>query len=383
MRAIVYKEPFKVAVENVPDPQVKHPNDAIVKITSTCICGSDLHMYEGRTAAEPGIVFGHENMGIIQEVGSGVKERKVGDRVCMPFNVACGFCKNCLGGYTGFCTTVNPGFAGGAYGYVAMGPWVGGQAEYLQVPFADFNCLLLPPGTEHEADFALLADIFCTGYHGAELAGVKPGESVAVYGAGPVGLMAAYSCLLRGAAEVYSVDHVKERLDKAAEMGAIPINYDEADPVQQIRDRRNGDGVDKGIDAVGYQATKAGSSAAGGEQDEVPNIVLNQVIETVNPTGALGIPGLYVPSDPGGVDDAAKRGALSINFGRLFEKGLRLGTGQCNVKRYNAYLRDLIISGRAKPSFVVSHELPLNDGPMAYDKFDKRVDGYTKVILKP
>ena len=383
MRAIVYKEPFKVAVENVPDPEIKHPNDAIVKITSTCICGSDLHMYEGRTAAEPGIVFGHENMGIVQEVGPGVKDRKVGDRVCMPFNVACGFCKNCLGGYTGFCTTVNPGFAGGAYGYVAMGPWVGGQAEYLQVPFADFNCLPLPPGTEHEADFALLADIFCTGYHGAELAGVKPGESVAVYGAGPVGLMAAYSCLLRGAAEVYSVDHVKERLDKAAEIGAIPINYDEADPVQQIKDRRNGNGVDKGIDAVGYQATKAGSSAAGGEQDEVPNIVLNQVIETVNPTGALGIPGLYVPSDPGGVDDAAKRGALSINFGRLFEKGLRLGTGQCNVKRYNAYLRDLIIAGRAKPSFVVSHELPLNDGPMAYDRFDKRVDGYTKVILKP
>ena len=383
MRAIVYKEPFKVAVENVPDPEIKHPNDAIVKITSTCICGSDLHMYEGRTAAKPGIVFGHENMGIIQEVGPGVKERKVGDRVCMPFNVACGFCKNCLGGFTGFCTTVNPGFAGGAYGYVAMGPWVGGQAEYLQVPFADFNCLPLPPGTEYEADFALLADIFCTGYHGAELAGVKPGESVAVYGAGPVGLMAAYSCLLRGAAEVYSVDHVKERLDKAEEIGAIPINYDEADPVQQIRDRRNGNGVDKGIDAVGYQATKAGSSAAGGEQDEVPNIVLNQVIETVNPTGALGIPGLYVPSDPGGVDDAAKRGALTINFGRLFEKGLRLGTGQCNVKRYNAYLRDLIIAGRAKPSFVVSHELPLNDGPMAYEKFDKRIDGYTKVILKP
>ena len=383
MRAVVYKEPFSVAVENVPDPKIQHPNDAIVKITSSCICGSDLHMYEGRTAAQSGIVFGHENMGIIQEVGPGVKERKTGDRVVMPFNVACGFCKNCLGGFTGFCTTVNPGFAGGAYGYVAMGPWVGGQAEYLQVPFADFNCLPLPEGTEHEADFALLADIFCTGYHGAELAGVKPGESVAVFGAGPVGLMAAYSCLLRGAAEVYSVDHVKERLHKASEIGAIPINYDEADPVQQIKDRRNGQGVDKGIDAVGYQATSAGSSAAGGEQDEVPNIVLNQLIEAVNPTGALGIPGLYVPSDPGGVNEAAKRGALSINFGKLFEKGLRLGTGQCNVKQYNAYLRDLIIAGRAKPSFVVSNEVPLDDAPDAYVKFDKRVEGYTKVILHP
>ena len=383
MKAVVYKEPFKVAVESVPDPKIQHPNDAIVKITSSCICGSDLHMYEGRTAAQPGIVFGHENMGIIEEVGSAVKERKIGDRVVMPFNVACGFCKNCLGGFTGFCTTVNPGFAGGAYGYVAMGPWVGGQAEYLQVPFADFNCLPLPKGTEHEADFSLLADIFPTGYHGAELAGVRPGESVAVFGAGPVGLMSAYSCLLRGAAEVYSIDHVKERLDTAASVGAIPINYDEADPVQQIKDIRGGNGVDKGIDAVGYQATSAGSSAAGGEQDEIPNIVLNQVIDVVNPTGTLGIPGLYVPSDPGGVDENAKKGALSINFGKLFEKGLRLGTGQCNVKQYNSYLRDLIMSGRATPSFVVSHTVPLGDAPDAYAKFDRRVDGYTKVILNP
>ena len=383
MRAVVYKEPFRVATENVPDPKIQHPNDVIVKITSSCICGSDLHMYEGRTAAEPGIVFGHENMGIIQEAGPAVKERKVGDRVVMPFNVACGFCKNCLGGFTGFCTTVNPGFAGGAYGYVAMGPWVGGQAEYLQVPYADFNCLPLPQGKGHEADFALLADIFPTGYHGAELAGVKPGESVAVFGAGPVGLMAAYSCMIRGASEVYSVDHVQERLDSAKSFGAIPINYDKGDPVKQIKDARNGNGVDKGIDAVGYQATKAGSSAVGGEQDEVPNIVLNQLIEAVNPTGALGIPGLYVPSDPGGVDENAKKGALSINFGKLFEKGLRLGTGQCNVKQYNAYLRDMIIAGRAKPSFVVSHEISLEEAPQAYQKFDRREDGYTKVILNP
>ena len=383
MRAVVYKGPFKVAVENVPDPKILHPNDVIVKITSSCICGSDLHMYEGRTAAQEGIVFGHENMGIIEEAGPAVKTLKVGDRVVMPFNVACGFCKNCQRGFTGFCTTVNPGFAGGAYGYVSMGPWGGGQAEYMQVPFADFNCLPLPAGKEFESDFALLADIFPTGYHGAELADVSPGESVAVFGAGPVGLMAAYSCVIRGAAEVYCIDHVKERLDKAEEIGAIPINFDDSDSVQQIKDRRNGEGVDKAIDAVGYQATAPGSSAAGGEADEVPNIVLNQLIDVVNPTGALGIPGLYVPTDPGGVDEGAKRGALSINFGRLFEKGLRLGTGQCNVKRYNAYLRDLIMAGKAKPSFVVSHEVPLDDAPDAYVKFDKRIDGYTKVILNP
>ena len=383
MRAVVYKGPFSVAVETVPDPALQHPNDVIVKITSSCICGSDLHMYEGRTAAVPGIVFGHENMGVIQEVGPAVKTLKVGDRVVMPFNVACGFCKNCQRGFTGFCTTVNPGFAGGAYGYVAMGPWVGGQSEYMQVPFSDFNCLPLPPGDEFEADFALLADIFPTGYHGAVLADVSPGESVAVFGAGPVGLMAVYGSLIRGAAVIYAIDHVKERLDKAEEIGAIPIDFDQGDAVQQIKERRRGDGVDKAIDAVGYQAAAPGSSAAGGEQDEVPNIVLNQLIDVVNPTGALGIPGLYVPTDPGGVDENAKRGALSINFGRLFEKGLRLGTGQCNVKRYNAYLRDLIIAGKAKPSFVVSHQVPLDQAADAYDKFDKRVEGYTKVILKP
>ena len=383
MKAVVYKGPFNVAVENVPDPELQHPNDVIVKITSSCICGSDLHMYEGRTAAEPGIIFCHENMGVVQEVGPAVRTLKTGDRVVMPFNVACGFCKNCQRGFTGFCTTVNPGFAGGAYGYVAMGPWRGGQAEYLQVPFADFNCLPLPAGDEYEGDFALLADIFPTGYHGAALADVSPGESVAVFGAGPVGLMAAYSCLIRGAAEVYCIDHVAERLNKATEVGAIPINFDEGDPVQQIKDQRSGDGVDKAIDAVGYQACAPGSSAAGGQQDEVPNIVLNQLIEVVNPTGALGIPGLYVPADPGGVDENAKRGALSINFGRLFEKGLRLGTGQCNVKRYNSYLRDLIVSGKAKPSLVVSHQVPLDAAPTAYEKFDKRIEGFTKVILKP
>ena len=383
MRAVVYKKPFEVAVENVEDPKMDHANDVIVRVTSTCICGSDLHMYEGRTAAEPGIIFGHENMGVIEEIGSAVKNLSVGDRVVMPFNVACGFCNNCQRGFTGFCTTVNPGFAGGAYGYVSMGPWPGGQAEYLKVPFADFNCLTLPKGKDFESDFALLADIFPTGYHGAELADVKPGESVAVFGAGPVGLMAAYSSLIRGAAEVYVIDHVKERLEKAESIGGIPIDFDDGNPVNQIQDMRNDIGVDKGIDAVGYQAAAEGSSAVGGEQDEIPNIVLNQMIDVVKPTGAMGIPGLYVPSDPGGVNESAKSGSLLLSFGKLFEKGLRLGTGQCNVKKYNAYLRDLIISERAAPSFVVSHVVSLEQAPEAYTKFDQRVDGYTKVILQP
>jgi glutathione-independent formaldehyde dehydrogenase len=377
MKAIVYKGPSQVAVEEVEDPRIEDANDAIVKITTTAICGSDLHMYEGRTAAEPGIIFGHENLGTVEEVGAGVTAIKPGDRVVMPFNVACGFCKNCVDGYTGYCLTVNPGFAGGAYGYVAMGPYRGGQAEYLRVPYADFNCLKLPPGTEHEADFVLLTDIFPTGYHGCELANVSPGETVAVYGAGPVGLMSAYSAFLRGASTVFVVDRVPERLQKAKEIGAIPINFEEADAVEQILAHTNGEGADKGIDAVGYQA----KAADGGH--EQPAAVLNSLIRSVRATGQIGATGLYVPSDPGAPDEAAKQGMLLVAVGSLFEKGLRLGTGQTNVKRYNRHLRDLIIAGRAEPSFVVSHELPLDQAPAAYEKFDKRVEGYTKVLLHP
>ncbi|MFC5232906.1 glutathione-independent formaldehyde dehydrogenase [Pseudonocardia zijingensis] len=377
MKAVVYEEPFKVAVEDVPDPRIQHPNDVLVRITSTAICGSDLHMYEGRTAAEPGIVFGHENMGIVEDVGGGVTSIERGDRVVMPFNVACGFCKNCVAGNTGFCLTVNPGFAGGAYGYVAMGPYTGGQAERLRVPYADFNCLKLPPGTEHETDFILLADIFPTGYHGCELARVSPGESVAVYGGGPVGLMAAYSALLRGASKVFVVDRIPERLQKAEQIGAIPINFAERNAVEQIQEQTAGEGTDKGVDAVGYQAQ------AGREHREEPAVVLNSLIDTVRPTGTLGVPGLYVPADPGAPDENAKRGMLLVSIGRMFEKGLGMGTGQCNVKRYNRQLRDLIIEGRATPSFVVSHELPLDQAPAAYEKFDKRVEGYTKVVLHP
>ncbi|MEV6162569.1 glutathione-independent formaldehyde dehydrogenase [Streptomyces sp. NPDC052052] len=377
MKAVVYKRPFTVAVEDVEKPRIHHPNDVIVKVTSTAICGSDLHMYEGRTTAEPGTVFGHENMGIIEETGQGVTLLKEGDRVVMPFNVACGFCANCVDGFTAFCQTVNPGFAGGAYGGVAMGPWPGGQAEYLRVPYADFNCLKLPPGNEHEIDFTLLADIFPTGYHGCELAEVRPGDSVAVYGGGPVGLMAAYSALLRGAKKVFVVDRVTERLDKAREIGAVPIDFSEGDAVEQIKEQTGGVGTDKGVDAVGYQAR-------GRETDrEQPATVLNSLVDTVRATGALGVPGLYVPTDPGGPDEQAKHGMLLVSIGKLFEKGLRLGTGQCSVKRYNRLLRDLIIEGRAKPGFVVSHELPLDQAPSAYEKFDQRIEGCTTVVLHP
>lgn len=377
MKAVHYEGAFKVSVKTVPLPKLEHPDDAIIKVTTAAICGSDLHMYQGRTAAESGLVFGHENMGVVTEVGSGVTLLKKGDRIVLPFNVADGRCRNCENGKTAFCTGVNPGFAGGAYGYVAMGPYQGGQAQYLRVPYADFNALVLPPGTEHEADFALLADIFPTGWHGLQLSGFQPGDSVAVFGAGPVGLMAAYSAVLRGASKVFVVDQVKERLDAARKIGCEGIDFTKSDPVQQIIKANGGEMVDRAVDAVGYQAVdKSGNK-------EQPNIVLDQLIMVTRPTGGLGIPGLYVPSDPGAPDSQSAKGQILISFGKLFEKGLHLGTGQCNVKAYNRQLRDLIISGRAKPSFVVSHEVDIDEAVDAYDKFDKRIDGYTKVLLHP
>lgn len=376
MKAVVYQEPYSVAVQEVEDARIEHPGDVVIKVTTTAICGSDLHMYEGRTGAESGIVFGHENMGIVEETGSGVVSLRKGDRVVLPFNVACGFCANCLGGKTGFCLTVNPGFAGGAYGYVSMGPYRGGQAEYLRVPFADFNCLKLPPGREHEDDFALLADIFPTGYHATELAQVGPGDTVSVFGAGPVGLMAAYSAMLRGAARVFVVDRQPDRLRLAEEIGATAIDFGRADAAEQIKEHTEGAGTDKGIDAVGYQATVS-------EGEEQPAVVLNTLVEAVRPTGLLGVAGLYVTEDPGGPSEAARHGELLFRMGRFFEKGLRMGTGQANVKAYNRQLRDLIIAGRAEPSFVVSHRLPLEQAPEAYDRFDKRENGWTKVLLKP
>lgn len=376
MRAVVYKGTNEVAVEQVDDPRLEAPTDALIRITTTAICGSDLHMYEGRTVAETGIVFGHENMGIVEEVGSGVTRVRKGDRVSLPFNVACGFCKNCLAGKTAFCLTVNPPYAGGAYGYVGMGPYTGGQAEYLRVPFADFNALVLPPGEEHENDFAMLADIFPTGYHATVLADLNPGESIVVFGAGPVGLMAAYSAVIKGASKVFVVDKVGSRLKLAEDIGAIPIDFSAGDPVEQVVDQTDGLGADKGVDAVGYQAT-----ADDGE--EQPAVVLNQLVDAVRHTGRLGIVGLYLPQDPGAPDENAANGRLLFNVGRFFEKGQKMGTGQADAKAYNAQLRDLIVAGRATPSFVVSKEVPLDEAPDAYARFDAREDGYSKVVLKP
>ena len=377
MRAVVYQGPRDVAVTDVPDAEIERPTDVLVRMTTTNICGSDLHMYEGRTDLETGMVIGHENLGEVIEVGAGVTKLSVGDRVVLPFNIGCGFCENCEQGRTGFCLTVNPGVAGGAYGFAGMGGYSGGQAEYLRVPFADFNALQLPEDSvEKENDYVMLADIFPTGWHGTRLAKVAPGDSVTVYGGGPVGLMAGYSAVLQGASEVYVIDHLAERLALAEEFGAIGINSSEGDPIEQIKDATQGRGTDRGVEAIGYQA----HDSQGVEQ---PNMTMNGLVEVVKATGTIGVVGLFLPEDPGASDELAKKGQLAFDYGKFWFKGQTVGNGQANVKNYNRALARLIHQGKAQPSKLVSHNLGLDEAPEAYRHFDARDQGWTKVVLNP
>jgi glutathione-independent formaldehyde dehydrogenase len=377
MKAVVFKGPFDVAFEEVDDPRLEGPLDAIVRITTANICGSDLHPYEGRVEMDSGMVLGHENMGIVEEVGPGVDRVKVGDRVSVPFNLACGTCRNCNEGLTSACLRANPsGNPGAGYGYPMMGPYWGGQAELLRVPWADFNLLNLPEGTEHEADFAMLSDIFPTGYHGTELAHVTPGKTVAIFGAGPVGLMAAHSAMLRGASHVFVVDKEPDRLALAEQFGATAVDFSQVDIEQTIMDATHGFGVDSGVEAVGFQAHDASG-------EEHPEMVIDNLIAVVRATGHIGVVGVYEPSDPGAATDGAKEGRIGFTYGDAFTKGISIGSGQCPVKRYNRQLRDLIIHDRATPSIIVSHELNLAEAPDAYQHFDRRDDGWTKVLLHP
>jgi glutathione-independent formaldehyde dehydrogenase len=394
MKAVSYEGVRNITVADRPKPKLNSPSDAILRVTTSGICGSDLHMYDGRTELKEGTVVGHEIMGVIEQVGEAVRSIKKGDRVVLPFNISCGFCFNCHRGYTNACLTMNPEATSAAYGYAGMGPYQGGQAEFVLVPYADFNCLKLPgtPGDEWEDDFLLLADVFPTGYHAAELACVSPGKSVAVFGAGPVGLLAAYSSLLKGASEVYVVDNVAERLQKAKELGAIPIDFSEGDPVEQIyalRKKNRGiqeshrpgeekmQGVDCAIDAVGYQARDDNNPS-----HENPTQALENALRVVNPTGSVGVIGVYIAPDPGAKDDQKKQGRFNFPLASFFEKGLTIGTGQAPAKKYNEYLRDLIVNGRAKPSTIVSHHIEIDQAPEAYGKFDQRIEGYTKVLIR-
>ena len=377
MKALVYNGPRDVSVKNVPDAKIEMPTDALIRVVATNICGSDLHMYEGRSDMEAGRVLGHENLGQVTEVGKAVSVVKVGDWVCLPFNISCGLCKNCERGLTGACLTVNPGTAGGAYGFAGMGPYEGGQAEYLRVPYADFNCLRLPDDAEDkQSDYVMLADIFPTGYHATELAGVRAGESVVIYGAGPVGLMAAYSSVIKGAAKVMVVDRHPDRLALAEQIGAIAIDDSDGGHVERILALTDGEGADRGCECVGYQAHDPGGT-------EHAEMTMNDLVKSVRATGSLGVVGVFIPKDPGAKDPLSQQGKLAFDFGAFWSKGQRMATGQANVKAYNRPLCNLIHLGKATPSFIVSHEVALDDAADAYARFDAREDGWTKVILNP
>jgi glutathione-independent formaldehyde dehydrogenase len=379
MKAVVYHGPRNVSVDEVPDARIEKPTDALVRITSTNICGSDLHMYEGRTDFEEGRIFGHENVGEIVEVGDAVEKVHVGDMISAPFNVSCGHCENCEHGLTNYCLYANPDpkIAGAAYGFADMGPWAGGQAELLRVPWADFDALRLPEDArERQDDYVMLSDIFPTGYHAVEMSGLQPGETIVILGGGPVGQMAALSAITKGASKVMVVDRHPDRLRLAQEIGAIPIDDSTVNPVETVMQETNGLGADRGAECVGYQAHDP-------QGHENNSMTLNELVESVRFTGGIGTVGVYVPMDPGGPDDLAKQGKARFEFGNFWFKGQHMGTGQCPVKRYNRHLRSLIAENKVKPSWIVSHDLPLEQAPEAYKHFDAREDGWTKVVLHP
>jgi glutathione-independent formaldehyde dehydrogenase len=389
VKAVVYEDTRRVGVHEVEDAAIEDPTDVVVRLTSSAICGSDLHMFDGRTGAEAGLVIGHEPLGIVDQAGEGVGLVKEGDRVVIPTHVFCGLCFNCIRGYTAACLRVRPGSCGAAYGHPGM-PYRGAQAELLRVPFADANCVLLPgePGDEREDDFLMLADAFVTGWHATELARVEPGCTVAVFGAGTIGLLTAYSALLRGAGEVYVVDRVPERLDQAGELGATPINFEEGDPVKQIRElrRRGGlpigeeqmDGVQKGIDAVGFQALDRRDPSR-----ENPTQVISDLARLVNPTGHVAIAGVYAEKDLHPAAEGSADGALRVPWATLFDKGVSVNFGRTHDRRYTTRLRDLVVAGRARPGRIVTHHGMLDAAPGFYDSFDRRADGIVKAVLHP
>ena len=375
-RGVVYLEPGVVDIHNIDFPELalgdrQCHHGVILKIISTNICGSDQHMVRGRTTAPAGLVLGHEITGQVIEAGRDVEFIDVGDIVSVPFNIACGRCRNCKEGKTGICLNVNPARPGAAYGYVDMGGWVGGQAEYVMIPYADFNLLKFPDkdqAMEKIRDLTLLSDILPTGYHGAVTAGVGPGTVVYVAGAGPVGLACAAACHLLGAAVVIVGDLIPERLEQARSFGCETVDLRlDATLAEQIEQIVGVPEVDAAVDCVGFEARGHGHDAA----VERPATVLNAIMEVTRAGGALGIPGLYVTGDPGGVDDNTRIGMLGIRIGLGWAKSHHFTTGQCPVMRYhrqlmNAILYDKIQIAKATNVTVIS----LDEAVQGYRDFD-------------
>lgn len=395
-KAVTYVGPGKVEVQDIGYPELilrdgpgvnphnigrKCEHGVIIKNIATNICGSDQHMVRGRTTAPSGLVLGHEITGEVVEVGRDVEFIKKGDMVSVPFNIACGRCQSCQERDTHICLNVNPDRPGSAYGYVDMGGWVGGQSEYVMVPYADFQLLKFPDkdqAMDKILDLTMLSDIFPTGYHGAVSAGVKPGSTVYVAGAGPVGLAAAHASQLLGASVVIVGDLIEERLAQARSFGCETINLREHDDLgEQIEQILGTPEVDCAVDAVGFEASGHGENAG-----EAPATVLNSIMETTKAGGRLGIPGLYVTGDPGAEDQDAREGTLKIRFGLGFAKAHTFTTGQSPTMRYNRELMKLILSGRAQIAKAVNATvISIDDAPKGYADFDK--GAARKFVLDP
>ena len=383
-RAVVYRGHGQVEVQAIDYPELvlkdgpgvnplnvgrKCPHGVILKVVTTNICGSDQHMVRGRTTAPEGLVLGHEITGEVVEAGRDVEFIRPGDLVSVPFNIACGRCRNCREQNTHVCLNVNPDRPGSAYGYVDMGGWVGGQAEYVMVPYADFQLLKFPDkdqAMEKILDLTMLSDIFPTGYHGAVSAGVRTGSTVYIAGAGPVGLAAAHSAQLLGACVVIVGDLNAERLAQARSFGCETVNLTEHDNVaEQIAAILGVPEVDCAIDCVGFEAH-------GHDHSEAPATVLNAIMEVTRAAGRMGIPGLYVTGDPGAQDADAKVGALKLRIGLGWAKALTFVTGQTPVMRYHRELMMAILHGQAQIARAVNAtRIALDEAPRGYQDFDR------------
>jgi glutathione-independent formaldehyde dehydrogenase len=396
-RGVAYMEPGKVEVQNIDFPELelkdgpgvhpdnvgrKTPHGAILRIVATNICGSDQHMVRGRTTAPAGLILGHEITGEVIETGPDVEFIEEGDLCSVPFNISCGRCRNCKEGHTGVCLNTNPDRPGSAYGYVDMGGWVGGQANYVMVPYADWNLLKFPDkeqAMEKILDLTMLSDIFPTGYHGCVSAGVTSGSTVYIAGAGPVGLAAAHSAQFLGAAVVIVGDLIPERLEQARSFGCETVDVSKGDPKDQIEQILGVPEVDCAVDAVGFEARGHGEE---GSAVEEPATVLNSIMELTKAAGNLGIPGLYVTGDPGAVDEAAKVGSLSIRIGLGWAKSHVITTGQCPVMRYHRGLMNAILGDRVQIAKAVNATvITLDEAPQGYEHFDSGVA--KKFVLNP
>jgi len=387
-KCVVYVEPGKVEVRDIGYPELALPEQkrkcehgVILKIVCTNICGSDQHMVRGRTTAPAGQTLGHEITGEVIETGRDVEFIKKGDLCSVPFNIACGRCRMCKEGKTGVCLNVNPARPGAAYGYVDMGGWRGGQAEYVMVPYADFNLLKFPDrdqAMEKILDLTMLSDIFPTGFHGAYTAGVGPGATVYIAGAGPVGLACAASAQLLGAAVVIVGDLIPERLQQARSIGCETIDLAEGNALpDQIEQIIGEPVVDAAVDCVGFEARGHGHAA-----EEAPATVLNDVMTVARAGASIGIPGLYVTGDPGGVDENAKIGQLGIKIGTGWAKSHSFTTGQCPVMRYHRQLMMAILKGRVQIAKAVNATaIRLDDAPQGYKDFDR--GAAKKFVLDP